>query len=336
MENLKIPTTSGSNRSRKSKEITQSPAHRPKGTGTTKEIGIPAPTPGKDPVRKLMTVKDKSQSQKSEDIVSTPVCGQKGTGTVIPGDQQVSKHVQQSSKKKRENQKKTINQYFGGGKRVPPPSKGGTPVQSILVRRATKTPESTTGANGAVGSPPEPTLPEIEGKGKTTAAKTMEVDLEGFKPGVQSKVNGSRKRDKKGNEESKTKEQSKKTGARKQKIAFGTTEVVKEKPFTYKECVVGFAIRVDKGNNAKQAFNKKLMEGLKFIQQYVDKRTCFLPHDKDKKLDLIRAKNDMPKYQVVMKGYFRIPNNNSFSNVQQRSAGERQNGERIGNNGIRT
>ena len=25
----------------------------------------------------------------------------------------------------------------------------------------------------------------------------------------------------------------------------------------------------------------------------------------------------MPKYQVVMKGYFRIPNNNSFSNVQQ-------------------
>ena len=59
------------------------------------------------------------------------------------------------------------------------------------------------------------------------------------------------------------------------------------------------------------------MEGLEFIQQYVDKRACFLPHDKDKKLDPIHAKNDVLKYQVVMKGYFHIPNNNSFSNVQQ-------------------
>jgi hypothetical protein len=85
----------------------------------------------------------------------------------------------------------------------------------------------------------------------------------------------------------------------------------------YKECVVGFAIRVDKGNNAKQAFDKKLMEGLQFIQQYVDKHACLLPHDKNKKLEPIRTKNDMPKYQVVMKGYFLIPNNNSFSNIQQ-------------------
>ena len=59
------------------------------------------------------------------------------------------------------------------------------------------------------------------------------------------------------------------------------------------------------------------MEGLEFIQQYVDKRACFLPHEKDKKLEPIRAKNDMPKYQVVLKDYFRIPNSNSFSNVQQ-------------------
>jgi len=59
------------------------------------------------------------------------------------------------------------------------------------------------------------------------------------------------------------------------------------------------------------------MEGLQFIQQYVDKSACFLPYKKDKKLDPIRSKSDMPKYQVVMKGYFRIPNNNLFSNVQQ-------------------
>jgi hypothetical protein len=81
--------------------------------------------------------------------------------------------------------------------------------------------------------------------------------------------------------------------------------------------VVGFAIRVDKGNNAKQAFNKKLMEGLQFIQQYVDKNACFLPHEKGKKLEPICSKNDMPKYQVVMKGYFLHPKQQFFSKVQQ-------------------
>jgi len=128
------------------------------------------------------------------------------------------------------------------------------------------------------------------------------------------KGKGSKKRDTKGNKEKTVEEQANKTKTRKPKITFGPTEVVKEKPIAYKECVVGFAIRVNKGNNTKLAFDKKLMEGLKFIQQYIDKRTCFLPHEKDKKLKPIRAKNDMPKYQVVMKGYFLIPNN---SNIQQ-------------------
>jgi hypothetical protein len=145
----------------------------------------------------------------------------------------------------------------------------------------------------------------------------MAVDLEGFTPGVRPKGKGSKKRDIKGNKERTIEEQANKTKARMTKIAFGPTEVAKEKPIAYKECVAGFAIRVNKGNNTKLAFVKKLMEGLEFIQQYVDKRACFLPHEKDKKLKPIRAKNDMPKYQVVMKGYFHIPNNNSFSNVQQ-------------------
>jgi hypothetical protein len=167
-----------------------------------------------------------------------------------------------------------------------------------------------------------------EGEGAATGAGNMEVDLEGFMPGVRPKGNGSKKRDKKGEEERMTKEQVKKIKARKPKIAFGPTEVEKEKPIVYEECVVGFAIRVDKGNNAKQAFDKKLMEGLEFIQQYGDKRTCFLPHKKDKKLKPIRSKNDMPKYQMVMKGYFCIPNNNLFSNIQQ------ENGRVIKGSGI--
>jgi hypothetical protein len=141
------------------------------------------------------------------------------------------------------------------------------------------------------------------------------VDLEGFTPGVWPKGKGSRKREKKEGEERETEEQVKKTQSRKPNIAFGPTEVEKKKTITYKECMVGFAIRIDKGNNAKQAFNKKLIEGLQFIQQNIDNRACFLPHDKDKKLKPIRNKNNIPKYQVVMKGYFCIPNNHLFSNV---------------------
>jgi hypothetical protein len=148
----------------------------------------------------------------------------------------------------------------------------------------------------------------------------MEVDLEGFKPGVWPKRKGSRKKDKKRGEERKTKEQVKKTQSRKPKIAFRPTEAEKEKTIAHKECVVDFAIRVDKGNNAKQVLDKKLMEGLQFIQQYLDNCACFLPHEKDKKLEPIRNKNDMPKYQVIIKGYFCIPNNNLFSNIQQEMA----------------
>ena len=279
------------------------------------------------------------RTRKSEEIATTPAREPKGKGTVTPSDQQINEREQQSSKKKREEQKRTMNHYFGGGDRVQPPSKGGTPVQSILLRRNAKTPERATdtdntvesqltservdnvgeeaGTNEIVESQLTPERVDNAGEGAGTLAN-MAVDLEGFTPGVRPKGKGSKKRDIKGNKEKTIEEQAnKKTKARKPKIAFGPTEVATEKPIAYNECVVGFAIRVDKGNNTKLAFDKKLMEGLEFIQQYVDKRACFLPHEKDKKLEPILAKNDMPKYQVVMKGYFRIPNNNSFSNVQQ-------------------
>ena len=194
--------------------------------------------------------------------------------------------------------------------------KSTTPVQSILLRCPTKTPERAVKTDNTVKTQLTPERSDNAEERAVTNANRV-VDLEGFTTGLRPKGNGSKKRDKRGKEERATEEQVNKKKARKPTIAFGPTEVVKEKPIAYKECVVGFAIRVDKGNNTKAAFDKKLMEGLTFIQQYVDKRACFLPHKKDKKLKPIRSKNDMPKYQVVMKGYFHIPNNNSFSNVQQ-------------------
>jgi hypothetical protein len=62
------------------------------------------------------------------------------------------------------------------------------------------------------------------------------------------------------------------------------------------KCVVGFAIQVDKGNNAKGGFNKKISEGLAFLCEYLDKAACILPSGKDQRLGPIKTKSDIPKY----------------------------------------
>ncbi len=87
-------------------------------------------------------------------------------------------------------------------------------------------------------------------------------------------------------------------------------------PICFK-CIVGFAIRVDKGNNAKGGFNKKIAEGLSFLCEYLDKAACILPSGKDQHLGPIKSNSDIPKYQVIMKNYFNIPNPMAFSNVNQ-------------------
>ncbi len=81
--------------------------------------------------------------------------------------------------------------------------------------------------------------------------------------------------------------------------------------------MVGFAIRVDKGNNTKGGFNKKLMKGLNFMQTYIDSHAAFFPIGKDQTEKPIREKAEMPKYQVTMKNYFSISNPRAFDNVNQ-------------------
>ncbi len=44
---------------------------------------------------------------------------------------------------------------------------------------------------------------------------------------------------------------------------------------------------------------------------------CILPSGKDRQLSPIKTKADLPKYQVIMKNYFNIPNPMAFSNVSQ-------------------
>ena len=87
---------------------------------------------------KSMSMTEKDQACKSKEIAITPARVWKETLTVTPADQKINKREQKSSKKKQAEQKRTMELYLGGGARVQPPSKGGTPVQLILMQCLTK------------------------------------------------------------------------------------------------------------------------------------------------------------------------------------------------------
>jgi len=136
--------------------------------------------------RKSNKMSEKECTRKSEEITSTPARVVKGTGAVTPGNQPINEREQQSSKKKREDQKRTTDQYFGGGERVQPPSKGGTPVQSILLRRPTKTPERARKTDNTVETQLTPERLDNAEEGAVMNAN-MVVNLEGFTTGLRPK-----------------------------------------------------------------------------------------------------------------------------------------------------
>jgi hypothetical protein len=106
----------------------------------------------------------------------------------------------------------------------------------------------------------------------------------------------------------------------KKKATFAETverEASQTQRIDYKKCVVGFAIRVNKENNMKGGFDKNIIEGLNFMQTYIDKHASFHLIDKDQTTKPIREKTDMPKYQVTLRSYFSIPNPRAFNNVSQ-------------------
>ena len=49
----------------------------------------------------------------------------------------------------------------------------------------------------------------------------------------------------------------------------------------------------------------------------MDKATCILPSGKDQRLNPIKTKTDLTRYQVTMKNYFSIPNPMAFWNMTQ-------------------
>ncbi len=73
-------------------------------------------------------------------------------------------------------------------------------------------------------------------------------------------------------------------------------EEVKEKEIKYKTCVVGFAVCVDKTKDMKGGFYKKLLEGLLFMQTYIDQHASFHPIKPGTMLKPIKEKGKLPKF----------------------------------------
>ncbi len=94
-------------------------------------------------------------------------------------------------------------------------------------------------------------------------------------------------------------------------------EAVKKQCFQYQKCIVGFAIRVDKGQKSKENFDKKIGEAIFFLRSHINKESCFLPLEVNKTLGLIKEKQDMPKFQVTSRKYFSIPNPQAFLPITQ-------------------
>jgi hypothetical protein len=98
-------------------------------------------------------------------------------------------------------------------------------------------------------------------------------------------------------------------------LALPSSETTKKHGFTYQRCVVGFTIRVDKGQKSKENFDKKVGEALFFLRSHINKESYFLTLAANKTLGPIKEKQDMPKFQVTNRKYFSIPNPQAFSLV---------------------
>jgi hypothetical protein len=70
-----------------------------------------------------------------------------------------------------------------------------------------------------------------------------------------------------------------------------------ESKVQYKKCVVAFVIRVDKGEDTKVAFDKKIVAALSFLQNYIDKHAAFFSiNGSDSSRPPIKEKADVPAF----------------------------------------
>jgi hypothetical protein len=83
-------------------------------------------------------------------------------------------------------------------------------------------------------------------------------------------------------------------------------------------CSIICYVWVDKGNNTKAGFDKKIVAALSFIQMYINKHAAFFPiKGSDLNKRPIKEKADLPEFQVVLRSYFEIPNQRAFESMTQ-------------------
>jgi hypothetical protein len=56
-------------------------------------------------------------------------------------------------------------------------------------------------------------------------------------------------------------------------LAPSPLEAVKKQGFQYQKCIVGFAIRVDKGQKSTENFDKKIGEALFILKSFIDEES---------------------------------------------------------------
>jgi hypothetical protein len=240
---------------------------------------------------------------KSYDITATAMRVE-----VTPNGKQSREHQQEPPKKSRGDAKKRLKDYFGVGKRIPVPSTEGDPVTTVVQRRDSRGAKSlrAEGASNDKGQNKKPRSDDkdLEGKENKQGKEGLEgeegqggfvVDLESMSTLMKKKSTKAKT--------SKKKVAKDKQEATKKKAMFqldtpqeASRKKDKKEVAVCFKCVVGFAIQVDKGKNAKGGFNKKISEGLAFLCKYLDKAVCILPSGKDQQLNPIKSKADIPKY----------------------------------------
>jgi hypothetical protein len=252
-------------------------------------------------------MKRENGTHKSDNITATPMRAE-----VTPNRKQGRERKREAPKKLRGILKKGLDDYFGKGKRIPVPSTKGDPVTRVVRRHNSRGAKSlrteSTNSNEGQNKKPRSDDEDSEGEENKKGKKGLEeeegqggfaVDLESMSASMKkksTKAKSNKKVAKDKQEEKKKKvmfrlDEPRETGRKKDKA---------EVAICFK-CIVGFTIRVDKGNNAKGGFNKKISEGLAFLHKYLDKAACILPSGKDQRLNPIKSKTDLPKYQVIMK-----------------------------------
>jgi hypothetical protein len=248
-------------------------------------------------------------AQKSNNITMTPARAMRDITHKQTGERE-----QSTAKKSGSTRKQGLMAFFGEGAWVPPPSMDGTPIDAVKMHRMSKNGESSSKKKRDKGD-----------GNKTIGRKKSKLDDKESHKGVVNleqmektplKVKGTKSSARKGkariDKEKNTPNSGKKTATFAEMVGI---EEVKEKEIEYKTCVVGFAVCVDKTKDTKGGFYKKLLEGLLFMQTYINQHASFHPIKSGTTLKPIEEKGNFPKFQVTSQYYFCVPNSKAFDNI---------------------